>query len=415
MLNKHNTKKILQTAVNAEYINAFNDIGKLKSTLFRVLSPDANSMLEKKCLSKMIESHIAESRHEKAAPLLIDPFSSGSLDDMASAFKSLADMHTSEADDAFKGVFVEKMVDSINGKLRDANAERLRILIEYMSNMGITERASLETLDFQQVEYRENQDYCIQHDNYTVLEDSGAHKLFEQVLTNGIKPNDVRLLGGKRIAIDFENIGYHANVNGDMSPLIAISETIDALREEYSSVSNSLYEHNAIEFVLCEIAKEITLFYGKEVADSMRLSGEDLHDLYYAQMTNTSETAVIGAAEEVCSILKCGPFGELIHEHASQCMTSVGTSIQDVIQWKKMTLENRYKVDIDFDLISEEFDGRVKTAMDLKEGNDMVGFKRQYNSLGPLERIAVDLELSSKHGAEKPPERQVPDNVVSLF
>jgi hypothetical protein len=413
MLNKHNIKMILIESVDADYIAAFSDRTRLKATLFKVLTTDDNTMLEKKCLSKMIENHIKECEIKDVKEQAVDPLSLKTIDELTGAFAAIAKSHT--RDDAFKDAFTVKMVDRINGQLKEASDQRNAIVYSYLANMGSMGQTVFNTLGFEQVYYNEDEDYNIDYNDFTVEETEGVHKMLAGVIERGSKPNDVRLLGGNRIAVDFESFGYHGNVTGEMDALIAVVEKIDSLREEYSSVSDVLYEHSAIEFVLIKIAEEVENFYGKEIADSMRDNGGYIHSAYFAKMTNRIDDGVSIEASELDGLLKDGPFGDIVFEHASQCLKAAGESIAHVIQWKTDTLRRRFAV-VDFDTVDKEFDERVKKAIDLKESGDELGFKRHYNSLGVFERMSVDLEFGvwkeESRESEKTPEL---GNVVSMF
>jgi hypothetical protein len=284
--------------------------------------------------------------------------------------------------------------------------------------MGAMGQDQFVVHDFKQVRYQEDENYRVKHDDFTVTESDGVHKMLLSVISRGTTTNDARIIEGNRIAVDFEDIGYHANVSGDIKPLELAIERIEKLRTEYGVVSDKMYEHKAVEFLLMNIAKDIERLYGNAFADTMRSSGEDLHDIVFAMATSKSENSQKMAMDDIEALFKKAPESELVSQHCIQCVKSVGSTIAQIEQWKADTLKQRYHVDIDFEALDKEYDARVNKAMEMASGPDQISFRHYYNSLGAFERMSVDLQLNEiKEMGRAPDSPKVKDNdnVVSLF
>ncbi len=416
MFDKQHIKKVLEATLTLEHLSSFPDLGRLKTLLYKNLSGDATSTIEKKSVSKIIEHHLDDLQAKKEPVQAVPEISEiKSLSDISNMLTS---MSIPKPDRAFESKFVDKMVAAINGKLKIASEERNAIINGYLINMGAIGQDQFAVHDFKQVRYQEDEHYRVKHNDFRVIESDGVHKMLLAVVSRGITTNDVRIIEGNRIAVDFEDIGYHANVSGDINPLKLAIERIEKLRSEYGVVSEKMHKHKAVEFLLMNIAKDIDRLYGKTLADTMRSSGEDLHDIVFAMATSKIENSQKMAIDDIEALLNKAPESELVSQHCIQCIKSVGSTIEQIEQWKYDTLKQRYHVDIDFEALDKEYNARINKAMEMASGPDQISFRNYYNSLGAFERMSVDLQLNEiKEMGRAPDSPKVKDNdnVVSLF
>lgn len=404
-MNIKDIKTSLTSLVDAEVVNQYRKSGKNISTMllkrFDVQNMDST---DKKRAIKVVENHLSVIEAPKPHnPLDTSSTISELIGGITTLNHGLIDKKAS-----FENDFFEKQRVVFSGKHMALKTELNQEILSYMDNMGDwTNDSVLRILPTgaNQVTYPdlfEGETYPGPKENFIIegqVDLNNIKNLIRMSLdsSEGQSPDAVRCIGESRISIDFEDYGYHFYTSHPLSEftkLNEINESIKSLEKEGDLLKEKSKNSHNISYMLGNLSDHLESYYGNDVSKIFSGQGKQIQSLCLSVADNYLNTsAQANTIVEILSIFDGQVFGEIIQREIRDLLPQVVISHETILEHCQATRKALFS-HVDISEIEKEFDLNVDTAVELHKAGDDLGFKRHYNKLNPIEKIALEFKMN---------------------
>lgn len=355
---------------------------------------------------QVINHHIAIMEEPEAKnPMMENDTLMGVMDDFKNSTISVQEKRK-----AFNNDLYEKQKEMISEKVQSIKQDKIITILEYLSNMkdwSNKDKIKFSPRNFNQVSYVDlyNSDvYPGPKLNFNI-KDEDALSTFRMVMQgvvdgeSGQQPDDIRFIGDYRIAIDFEEYGYHIDTShpvSELTDLIEINNRENALSIESNGLKEKSQKISNISFMLSNLSDHIESYYGEEVAQVMRDNGKAIHSLTTIVADNYKNTTKQAEAIiEILTLVDQGAWGDVVREEIESLLPSVSIS-HDAIEAHCSATRKAFFNRVNYEDCEKEYDENVNKALELRASGDTLSFKRHYNTLNVFEKLSIDLVINNE-------------------
>lgn len=411
MFSKETTKKALNEIVDAKMYQAFKDHDQnLGPMILKKLKTKDMDKVDIISLKLLIENHLSELDKEMESEKKKDIFQdSENIDDFMMDLSSMTQNKYAHRKDVFRNDFFDKQLEDVSSEISDLSDNRNFMILTYFENMKDWANSDIKkftAVNLNQVYYDDLMDKYDQKDakdNFTMREE-GALALLKNHLHRETKFEPVRFIGDKRIALDFEEIGYHINTSHPVSELydlVELEEQQSALKDKYQSIIDASKNSRNISFILDKLAESLEGCYGIDFTKSMIDNAKELSMLVasYADNSGNYDTQA-SIMEDIGDLVSIGEYSQIIEREVVQSLSAVSKSHEDIQLFCDEIRRTMFS-HVSMDDIEDNFDENVKNVVELNQNGETLSFKREYKKLNVFERMAVDLNIREKEKANE--------------